>query len=140
MCLFVCAFVCLFVVHRITVLCSAKQQSQGDKSPQSNFVRVYHDGTCVWWPLFEQSVSHCSIDVTWFPFDDQRCNLSFESWKYNNETLNITTKALEPDINYHYVSNEEWNMIGRPLRLLSLPQNDDNLNFKYKLHKYFYEY
>jgi len=95
---------------------SAKQQTLGDKSPQSNFVRVYSDGTCYWWPLFEQSESHCSIDVTWYPFDDQTCNLSFESWKYNSRMLNITAKQL-PELDYHYNPNEEWALQGRSRRL-----------------------
>jgi len=92
-------------------LCSAKQQTQGDKSPQSNFVRVDHNGLCTWKPLFEQSVSHCSIDVTWYPFDDQRCNLSFESWKYNSRMLNITT--IHQPIYYDYNPNEEWDLLGQ---------------------------
>ena len=91
---------------------SAKQSAAGDKSPQSNFVRVHSDGTCLWWPLFEQSVSHCPIDVTWFPFDYQHCNLSFESWKYNSEMLNISAKELPEQLS-HYHSNEEWKLLGK---------------------------
>jgi len=94
------------------VWCSAKEQTLGRTSPQSNFVRVYSDGTCFWWPLFEQSSSHCEIDVTWYPFDDQRCNLSFESWKYNAGVLDITATHLQ-DLFYHYSTNEEWELIGR---------------------------
>ena len=88
-----------------------KQQSEGDKSPQSNFVRVHSDGTCIWWPLFEQSMSHCRIDVTWFPFDDQHCNLSFESWKYNSDALKFVAKRL-PDLYRHYNINDEWTLLG----------------------------
>jgi len=96
-------------------LLSAKQQTLGDKSPQSNYVRVHSDGTCYWWPLFEQCQSHCSIDVTWYPFDDQMCDLIFESWKYNSLMLNITPKQL-PELTYHYNENEEWALQGRSRR------------------------
>ena len=92
-------------------MCSAKQQSQGDKSPQSKYVRIEDDGKCFWRPLFEQSVSHCPIDVTFYPFDDQKCNLSFESWKYNDQMLNITPRYL-PELADHYSNNEEWDLIG----------------------------
>ena len=61
--------------------------------------------------MFEHSVSHCPIDVTWYPFDDQQCQLSFESWKYNSQTLNITAKQLQ-ELDYHYNENEEWNLLG----------------------------
>ena len=92
---------------------SGQEQAAGEKSPQSNFVRVHSDGTCIWWPLFEQSESHCPIDVTWYPFDDQHCNLSFESWKYNSEVLMITAKHL-PELVEHYNVNEEWSLLGHP--------------------------
>jgi len=87
-----------------------KQQSEGDKSPQSNYVRVHSNGTCLWWPLYEQSMSHCVIDVTWYPFDDQHCNLSFESWKYDSAMLNVTTRQL-PDLYTHYNPNDEWTLL-----------------------------
>jgi len=96
----------------ISVWGSAKELTPGSQSPQSNFVRVYSDGTCTWWPLFEQSVSHCSIDVTWYPFDSQHCDLSFESWKYNVRALNISALRLEGELFFHYNENEEWNLLG----------------------------
>jgi len=73
---------------------------------------VYSDGRCLWWPLFEESASHCPLDVTWYPFDDQRCNLSFESWKYNSDVLNLTVRQL-PELYSHYNANEEWTLLGR---------------------------
>lgn len=27
--------------------------------------------------------STCKIDITWFPFDDQRCEMKFGSWTYD---------------------------------------------------------
>ena len=27
--------------------------------------------------------STCQIDITWFPFDDQDCEMKFGSWTYN---------------------------------------------------------
>ena len=27
--------------------------------------------------------STCKIDITWFPFDDQNCEMKFGSWTYN---------------------------------------------------------
>ena len=28
-------------------------------------------------------MSSCPIDITWFPFDDQNCEMKFGSWSYN---------------------------------------------------------
>ena len=43
---------------------------------------VSHDGSCLYVPpgIFK---STCKIDITWFPFDDQLCDLKFGSWTYS---------------------------------------------------------
>ena len=43
---------------------------------------VSSDGSCLYVPpgLFK---STCKIDITWFPFDDQQCDLKFGSWTYS---------------------------------------------------------
>jgi len=107
---------CEFCYQYCCYVYSAKQQTMGEKSPQSNYVRIYSNGTCMWWPMFEESVSHCPIDVTWYPFDYQKCNLSFESWKYNKNMLNITAKHLPKRSYQHYIPDEEWKLLGRHRR------------------------
>lgn len=56
---------------RPDVLLYNSVDSNFDSTYQSNFV-VYSDGTINWIPpgIFEIS---CKIDITWFPFDEQRC-------------------------------------------------------------------
>ena len=45
-------------------------------------VVVSHDGSCSYIPpgIFK---STCKIDITWFPFDDQDCDMKFGSWTYD---------------------------------------------------------
>lgn len=33
--------------------------------------------------------STCKIDITWFPFDDQRCEMKFGSWTYDGFQVSI---------------------------------------------------
>ena len=33
--------------------------------------------------MHELFKSTCKIDITWFPFDDQQCDLKFGSWTYS---------------------------------------------------------
>ena len=89
----------------------AKQQNPGERAPQSEYVRVHRDGLCIWWPMFEQSLSHCPINVSKFPFDEQRCVLQYESWKYNSSQLNITSVVV-PDSSAHYEKSEQWELLG----------------------------
>ena len=43
---------------------------------------VTNEGHCTYIPpgIFK---STCLIDITWFPFDDQSCEMKFGSWTYN---------------------------------------------------------
>lgn len=43
---------------------------------------VRNNGSCLYVPpgIFK---STCKIDITWFPFDDQRCEMKFGSWTYD---------------------------------------------------------
>merc|ERR1719297_13920 len=44
-------------------------------------VVVTHEGMCTYIPpgIFK---STCKIDITWFPFDEQTCDMKFGSWTY----------------------------------------------------------
>ena len=52
-----------------------------DGTFQTNIV-ASSDGSMLYVPpgIFK---STCKIDITWFPFDDQNCELKFGSWTYN---------------------------------------------------------
>lgn len=45
-------------------------------------VVVRNNGSCLYVPpgIFK---STCKIDITWFPFDDQKCEMKFGSWTYD---------------------------------------------------------
>lgn len=50
-------------------------------------VVVRNNGSCLYVPpgIFK---STCKIDITWFPFDDQRCEMKFGSWTYDGLQVN----------------------------------------------------
>ncbi len=43
---------------------------------------VNFDGN-VFWPPPAKLRSSCKIDITYFPFDDQKCKMKFGSWTYD---------------------------------------------------------
>ncbi|ROT79610.1 nicotinic acetylcholine receptor subunit alpha 8 [Penaeus vannamei] len=51
-----------------------------------------YTGEVVWKPpaIYKSS---CEIDVEWFPFDEQSCNMKFGSWTYNG--LQVDLKHIE---------------------------------------------
>ena len=88
---------------------SAKQADVHEITPQSNYVWIHPDGFCLWQPRYELSAAQCSVDVTWFPFDAQICDLIFESWMLSEVDLNITVNPNQ-DVLSDYLPTDEWNL------------------------------
>jgi len=88
---------------------SAKLTSVHEITPQSDYVVVFNSGRCRWGPRFDLSATHCFIDVTWFPFDVQRCSLVFESWLLEDHELNITIVDND-EILKDYLSSDQWSV------------------------------
>ncbi|XP_046373231.2 neuronal acetylcholine receptor subunit alpha-10-like [Haliotis rufescens] len=70
---------------------------------------VASDGN-VFWPVPTKLQSSCKVDVTYFPFDIQRCRLKFGSWTYDGYQVDITNRTTEVDLS-NYVVNGEWELI-----------------------------
>ncbi|XP_018601741.2 neuronal acetylcholine receptor subunit alpha-9-II [Scleropages formosus] len=57
--------------------------------------------------------SSCVVDVSYFPFDSQQCNLTFGSWTYNGNQVDITMGMDSGDLS-DFVENVEWECLGMP--------------------------
>ncbi|XP_059378272.1 neuronal acetylcholine receptor subunit alpha-9-II [Carassius carassius] len=57
--------------------------------------------------------SSCVVDVSYFPFDSQQCNLTFGSWTYNGNQVDITMGMDSGDLS-DFVENVEWECHGMP--------------------------
>ncbi|XP_061765239.1 neuronal acetylcholine receptor subunit alpha-7-like [Nerophis ophidion] len=57
--------------------------------------------------------STCYIDVRWFPFDVQKCDLKFGSWTHNGWLLDL--QMMDVDIST-YIPNGEWDLVGVPVK------------------------
>ncbi|CAL9700799.1 unnamed protein product [Knipowitschia caucasica] len=55
--------------------------------------------------------STCYIDVRWFPFDIQKCDLKFGSWTHDGWLLDL--QMMDVDIST-YIPNGEWDLVGVP--------------------------
>ncbi|KAI1885924.1 hypothetical protein AGOR_G00208760 [Albula goreensis] len=73
-------------------------------------VLVNSSGFCQYLPpgIF---MSTCNVDVRWFPFDIQRCELKFGSWTFDGWLLDL--QMDEADIS-GYMPNGEWDLVGVP--------------------------
>ncbi|XP_047188036.1 neuronal acetylcholine receptor subunit alpha-7-like isoform X2 [Scophthalmus maximus] len=73
-------------------------------------VLVNSSGFCEYLPpgIF---ISTCNVDVRWFPFDIQRCELKFGSWTFDGWLLDLQMK--EADVS-GYMRNGEWDLLEVP--------------------------
>ncbi|CAL7948427.1 unnamed protein product [Xylocopa violacea] len=83
-----------------------------DGTYQTNVV-VTHNGSCLYVPpgIFK---STCKIDITWFPFDDQHCDMKFGSWTYTGNQVDLVLSSEAGGDLSDFITNGEWYLIGMP--------------------------
>ncbi|XP_076261060.1 nicotinic acetylcholine receptor alpha6 isoform X4 [Rhynchophorus ferrugineus] len=83
-----------------------------DGTFQTNVV-VKHNGSCLYIPpgIFK---STCKIDITWFPFDDQHCDMKFGSWTHDGNQLDLILNSDTGGDLSDFITNGEWYLIGMP--------------------------
>ncbi|CAL9702534.1 unnamed protein product [Knipowitschia caucasica] len=75
---------------------------------------LFYDGQIKWMPpaIYKSS---CSIDVTFFPFDQQNCKMKFGSWTYDRAKIDLINMAGDVD-QMDYWESGEWvimNAVGK---------------------------
>ncbi|XP_075678307.1 neuronal acetylcholine receptor subunit alpha-7-like isoform X3 [Dermatophagoides pteronyssinus] len=100
-------------VWRPDILIYNSADEKFDGTYHSNVV-VNHNGSCLYIPpgIFK---STCKIDITWFPFDDQYCDIKFGSWTYYGSAVDLKfiNDSTSGDIS-PYIPNGEWVLLGVP--------------------------
>lgn len=83
-----------------------------DGTYHTNIV-VKSNGSCLYVPpgIFK---STCKIDITWFPFDDQKCDMKFGSWTYDGFQVQWKDKAA--DVVFDYLKNIWQKMEGTMIK------------------------
>ncbi|KAM9320881.1 neuronal acetylcholine receptor subunit alpha-10 [Gastrophryne carolinensis] len=90
---------------------SADDQFTG--SMETNVV-IRYDGQIMWdSPAITKS--SCKVDVSFFPFDRQQCRLTFGSWTYNGNQIDIHNRLDTGDLT-DFVENVEWEVLAMPAK------------------------
>jgi len=90
---------------------SAKLIDVNEITPGSNYVFIHKNGLCIWEPRYELSITQCHVHLTWFPFDEQVCELAFESWTLENSTLKLLLHNVTFDMR-SFMTPESWYLTG----------------------------
>ena len=105
-----------------------------DIVPESNYVIVSDFGECVWFPFYGRTSSHCSVDTTWFPFDEQHCQLVYASWKHTSDQVNLTTSFDDSSeagilLWVDFERSDEWELIGNVFHTFTLWNTNSRIKF-----------
>ncbi|KAF0039373.1 hypothetical protein F2P81_007608 [Scophthalmus maximus] len=80
--------------------------------PMDTNVRLRYNGE-ITWDAPAITKSSCVVDVSYFPFDSQECKLTFGSWTYNGNQVDIIMGMDSGDLS-DFVENVEWKCHGMP--------------------------
>ncbi|OWA51486.1 Neuronal acetylcholine receptor subunit beta-3 [Hypsibius exemplaris] len=69
---------------------------------------LYNNGT-VFWPPPTKMRSTCKVNIEYFPFDTQECEMKFGSWVYNGFQVDVVARTDRVDLS-DYVKNGEWEL------------------------------
>ncbi|EFN82262.1 Neuronal acetylcholine receptor subunit alpha-10 [Harpegnathos saltator] len=97
---------------------------------------IYHDGRVLWVPP-AQFVGLCELDLHLWPFDTQICTMTFGSWTYHGEQIDMRFSESQVTEDLH-VKNAEWKMVDltktrKAVNYACCPDPYINLNFKMTL-------
>lgn len=73
------------------------------------YMTIAYLGEVTWYPyqVFESS---CIMDMTYFPFDSQSCDIQLITWSSTKEMINIVSGTEGLDMSY-YETNANWDVL-----------------------------
>lgn len=90
---------------------------------------LYSSGMVLWIPpaIYKSS---CTIDVQYFPFDEQECSMKFGSWTFlsNQVQMSFLDGRDMCDLS-NYVFSGTWDLIGCPATLGSLDKKYSEIDY-----------
>ena len=72
-------------------------------------VRVFHTGV-VQWSFGGQVSTLCGLDMTYFPFDMQKCVIQLENWAYHGNEVKLRNNS-QRIITTHYEAHGIWDLV-----------------------------
>ena len=88
-------------------VCLPSADGKYEVSYKPNVV-IFNDGDVLWIPpaIYKSS---CTIDVTYFPFDQQECKMKFGSWTFNGDQVSTCIMTRSHRRQDSFVFNQSIN-------------------------------
>ncbi|VDK31956.1 unnamed protein product [Taenia asiatica] len=87
---------------------------------------VHHDGSILWMPpaVYESS---CAIDVEYFPFDEQECEMKFGSWAFDASRISLGFYSSLDFVDLSdYWRSGTWDLVDVPARIVNTYSGEVN--------------
>ncbi|XP_069133743.1 acetylcholine receptor subunit beta-like [Argopecten irradians] len=88
-----------------------------DPGMDSLVIRVDYYGGLAWAPP-DVYTSTCQADVTYYPFDQQKCSLYFNTYMYTTSDVRIQLQSSKVDVNY-YLPDSLWELINATCNIIT---------------------
>ncbi|CAF96649.1 unnamed protein product, partial [Tetraodon nigroviridis] len=106
------------------------------KSPDIPYVYVSHDGLVRnYKPI--QVVTACTLNIYNFPFDVQKCSLTFQSWLHTIDDINITLLRSPEELREDksvFMNQGEWELLHILSKYKSFSVDNDDYYAEMKFH------
>ena len=90
---------------------SIEEDNDDTHSMYKHKVSIMSDGQCAWLnPVTLKTI--CRVDVSYFPFDDQKCGFKFGSWAMDASKIDMQASNTTSNLNSYYIPNGEWELYG----------------------------
>jgi len=93
----------------IVLYSNADNEFSGGVQKYKTRIILYSNGMHYWLSP-STFTSTCKIDITYFPFDRQICNLKYGSWAYDISGIDMKPDT-RPVITAQYINSSEWEVV-----------------------------
>jgi len=90
------------------------QESAKSVVQRDTLLVVDSSGNVLWVPP-KIIKSTCKMDLTWFPFDSQSCDIKIGSWTYSGWKLDLQLRGDNLDVS-GLISNPDWHLKGHKVK------------------------
>ncbi|RUS87382.1 hypothetical protein EGW08_004836 [Elysia chlorotica] len=106
-------------------------QKQNQLGYDENMVRIDSDGWIYWKPS-QIIKTGCDIDVSYYPFDTQTCNIIVSTWMSTKTDIDIDPQTGSDGLILNrYSSSGTWELLSNSLEIL--PNDNDLTRFQFKI-------
>ena len=82
------------------------------------WITVRSDGSARWQPGGVFAIA-CALDMNFYPFDDQKCNMEIETWVYTADKVNLSSSQDTIGLDT-YIPHGEWEIITTQVRSVNM--------------------